>query len=474
MLYQTVASELRQRIESGIYEPGSRLPGARRLASDFDVSVTTAMAALHGLEDAGLINGKNRSGFFVAALPADAPARTPPEPMSPCPVSNQAITLDLLRACARLPMGRMGLAIPDRSFLPVLALERSFRLRSSWDAGDSMGYTFPPGMEALRSEIAKRLLRAGCTVAPSQIMITNGGQESLFLSLQSCTQPGDVVAVESPIYYGLLQVIERLGLKALEIPSDPRLGLSLSALELAIEQWPVRACVVTPNFSNPTGSVLSDASKAALAKLLQGNGIALIEDDIFGELSFEEERPRALYGYADPSRSYLCGSASKTISAGLRVGWLAIPEDRREELEFAQFTQHAGVATIPQLALSEYFRSGRHDRHLRRIRPLYRELLDRTANALQAALPTSFEVTCPRGGYLLWVCGPPEFDGMALYQQARHEGISIAPGPLFSTRAQFQSCFRLNAAIPWGAETEAAIATLGALSLRQLDERRGT
>lgn len=466
MLYRSIAGELKQRISSGIFQPGQRLPGVRRVASEFSVSVSTAIAALHELEDEGWVEGRRRAGFFVRQRCGRAPACAGDHadaPSGPTLVTNQAVTLDLLKSCSDLPMGRLGLASPHAAFLPAEPLRRAFRQPARWRRHDPLGYAFPPGVEELRQQVARRLLSAGCTVAPSRIVITAGAQEAIHLSLRTITEPGDVVAVESPTYYGLLQSIETLGLRALEIPSDAATGISASALRLALEQWPVKACVLVPNHGNPIGWTMPAAAKREVAALLDEHTVALVEDDIYGELSFTHPRPETLYSHLSSAPGYLGGSASKTISPGLRLGWLVAPESRQAEVEYLQYTQHAGASTLAQYALADYMGRGGFDRHLRSTRVRYQELTQRMASRIEQTFPDGCRVVQPTGGYLIWVVCPPELDSLALYRRARNEGISIAPGTLFSTTNRYRSSFRLNAAIPWSAQIEQALDRLATL-----------
>lgn len=473
MLYQSVAEALKRRISEGIYQPGRRLPGVRRVAAEFSVSQSTAVAALHALEDEGWVEGKRRAGFFVRQRRLAVAASSESLCGQPAPtlVTNQAVTLDLLKSCCDLPMGRLGLASPHADFLPVEPLRRAFRQPMRWRRDEPIGYTFPPGLEALRQQIARRLLLAGCTIAPSRIVVTAGAQEAIHLSLRAVTQPGDVVVVESPTYYGLLQSIETLGLRAVEIPCDPTKGMNAAALRLALETWPVKACVLVPNHGNPLGWTMPSTAKQEIAALLDEYDVALIEDDIYGELSFSDGRPEALYSYLSSSPGYLGGSASKIISAGLRLGWLVAPEAKQSEIEYLQYTQHAGANTLAQYALADYLANEGFDRHLRGVRPKYRELTDRMATHVEERFPDGCRVIRPTGGYLIWVVCPPALDALALYRAARLDGISIAPGGLFSTTDRYRSCFRLNAAIPWGQELEKALDRLAVLTATHLENQ---
>lgn len=477
MLYEEVADALRRAMDQSAYAPGNRLPGVRRLAETYGVSVSTVMTALQRLEAEGRIEGRQRAGFFVLDGRAGADTATARDADgaavdAPRPVTTQSVTLDLLHASRRARFGQLGVAMPHHGFLPLKPLQRAFRQTRRWLSGEAAAYAFPPGIEPLREQVARRLARAGCDAGPDRVQITSGGQEALSICLRALARPGDVIAVESPTYYGLLQCLHTLGLKALEVPLERDRGVSIPALRLALAQWPVRACVLVPNHGNPVGHAMSEADKRELAALLDETGTPLLEDDVYGDFGHRNPRPRTLQSHLRRAEWYLAGSASKSVSAGLRLGWLVGPAARRQELEYLQYTQTTGASTLDQYALAEYLARGGHDRHLRQVRAAYAELTQRMRAKLLAEFPQGTEVNQPAGGYLLWVTGPPGLDAMALHQRAIAEGIAIFPGPLFSASGRFTSSFRLNAAVAWDAAMEGALSRLAELAHEQLARAR--
>lgn len=465
LLYRRVAAELRERIRTGIYLAGSRLPGLRGIAAEASVSLSTAIAALRLLEDEGWIEARERSGFFVRRQAVDdASDCGNADWRAPASISGQSLTLNLLRASSAARFGRLGVAMPDPAFLPVQPLQRAFRQTARWRRGEPVAYAFPPGVLELRQQVSRRLARAGCLAPPDRIVITSGAQEAISLALRVLTRPGDIVAVESPTYYGLLQSMETLGLQVLEIPADPQQGVRLPALRLALERWPVKACVLVPNHSNPIGYAMPEERKRALAALLDESGVPLVEDDVYAELGFREERPRTVQSYMKASHWFLVSSVSKIVSAGLRLGWLVAPREHQEQVEYLQYTYDAGASTLDQFALAEYLAAGGLDRHLRRVRRDYAKSTARMAELVLSCFPAGTRVNRPAGGYLLWVTGPEGLDALELYRRAIAQDIAIAPGPLFSAAGRFRNCFRLNAAIPWSPALEVALTTLGALT----------
>jgi DNA-binding transcriptional MocR family regulator len=333
--------------------------------------------------------------------------------------------------------------------------------------GDAVGaYAFPPGHIALRRQIAKRMTELGCPVDPDALVITNGCQEALGLALRALTQPGDVVAIESPTFYGLLQVIEALGLKALEIPTHPHDGISIEALEFALQQWPVRACIVSPNFSNPLGSAMSTARKRALVDLLGQKNIPLIEDDVYGDLGFDGARPGIAKTFDNDGVVY-CSSFSKTLTPGLRIGWIAAGR-YQAQIEYHKYVLNLAAPTAPQLAVAELLERGGYDRYLRQARRDYATAVARMIGAVEMYFPDGTRVTQPQGGFVIWVEFPTAIDGNILYQQALTHGISIAPGTMFSATGRYRNFIRLNCAVPWDTRTEKAIVRLGQLASAML------
>jgi DNA-binding transcriptional MocR family regulator len=309
------------------------------------------------------------------------------------------------------------------------------------------------------------LLTAGCSVSPDHIVTTNGTFEAVYLSLKAVTKPGDTVAVESPTYYGLLEALEVLHLKALELPTHPREGMSLTHLEAALEKKQVAACALVSNFSNPLGSCMDDLKKKQLVELITQYQVPLIEDDIYGDLYFEGTRPKALKAFDREGLVLYCASYSKTLSPGMRIGW-ALPGRYQAKVEQLKWVINQTTAIAPQLAIAAFLANGGYDRHLRQLRHAYQSQMALITQAICTYFPAETKVTRPTGGQVLWVELPPGFDSVVLFQEALQQHISIAPGVVFSASGSYRNCFRLNCGLPWSAEIERAMQTLGYLIKR--------
>lgn len=462
--YETVAEHLLKAIAQGIYHPGERLPSVRQISQQHQVSTATAVSALHLLEDQGHVEARQRSGYYVRPRlrsTLQEPAISSP-PREPTAVTGQELVLRLIKATNNPQFIQLGAAVPAASFLPnqkvaqlSAVVARRYRQRIS-------SYEFPPGAPELRRQIARRMSEHGCPVDPNDILITNGCQEAMMLALRAITVPGDIIAIESPTFYGLLQVIESLSLRAIEIPTHPREGIALEALQLACEQWPIKACIVVPNYSNPLGYCMSDARKQALIELINRNRILLIEDDIYGDLGFSLQRPSIVKSWDSEERVLYCSSFSKALCPGLRVGWL-VAGTLLEKTEYLKYVTNLATPTLPQLTVAEVLERGGYDRYLRLAKHQYRQAVERMTAAIGVYFPAGTRITQPEGGFLLWIELPGEVDAIALTHQALALGISIAPGPIFSATQKYRHFIRLNCAVDWDERMNKALVTLGQL-----------
>lgn len=464
-LYQTVAETVIAHIEQGVYKTGEKLPGVRKLSRQLHVSIATALEAYRLLEDAGRIEGRPRSGYYVSDFRRQAMVEPDISnaPVVPAKVTGQSLTRQILRAARDPYQINLGSSVPHADFLPAHALQlatgkvsRSFGKRC-FDADELLGN------QELRRQIAKRMVELQCADSPEDIVVTHGAREAVRLALMAVCEPGDLIAIESPTFYGLLQAIESCGMEALEIPTHPRDGLSLDALQLAIEQWPIKACLIVTNYNNPLGSCMSDERKQALVALLERHEIPLIEDDVYGDLGFGLRRPSVCKAWSRRGQVLYCNSFAKTLSPGLRVGWL-VPGRYMARVENLKYMQHQAVPTLNQLIVAHLLEQGGYDRYLRHAREEYARNMALMHKAVTRYFPEATRVTHPEGGFALWVELPVGVDAMQLHRRASRENVIIAPGPLFSaTQQKYGNFIRLSCAVPWNDRLENALSRLGSL-----------
>lgn len=461
-LYRQLAAEVSALIRNGSLRPGDRVPSVRQLCRDRGLSPATVMHAYEVLEAQGLIEPRARSGYFVAAHQsahaAEPPVSNPAARSTRVDISELVFqVLDATRDRAVIPLGS---AFPSPLLFPLAKLARHLgsaaRSMNPWRTVEDL----PPGSADLRRQIARRYLQAGVSVEPGDIIITSGALEALNLSLQAVTRPGDIVAIESPAFYACLQSIEAMGLRALEIPTHPRGGVDLSALAQALAKHPVRACWLMTTFQNPLGALMPEEARRDLVRLLAKHDVPLVEDNVYAELYFGREHPQPALAYDRRGLVLDCGSFSKSLAPGYRIGWVA-------GKNFVQAIQRRKVmtslsASIPvQNALASYLRDGAYDRHLRTLRRTLAAQQKSLLDALERHLPAGFRVTRPQGGYMLWVELADNIDAIEVHRRALDQGFSVAPGPIFSARREFRNCIRLNYGHPWSQQLDNAIRALG-------------
>jgi DNA-binding transcriptional MocR family regulator len=467
-LYEQVAERIQTSIAQGTLKPGDRLPSVRKLHQQFSVSISTVLEAYRLLEDRGAIAVRPQSGYYVksnATLALHEPNPSePPGQISPVDTSTAVSVRKMMHNPQIL---QLGAAVSSPALLPAAALNRLMRQVARSQSPNLHSYSEPLGCEVLRHEVAKRLMDAGCSISPEDIIITNGTTEAMYLSLQAVTQPGDTIAIESPSYYGLLDILEPLHLKALELSTHPRDGISLEHLETALAQQKIAACAIVSNFSNPLGSCMNDAKKKQLVELINRYDIPLVEDDIYGDLYFSGTRPKAIKAFDTEGRVLYCASVSKTLSPGLRVGW-AVPGRYQAQVEQLKLVTNMMTAIVPQLTVAAFFANGGCDRHLRRLRQAYQSQIAHIQQSICDYFPAETRVTRPCGGYVLWLEFPEAFDSMELYREALEHKISIAPGTIFSPSGSYHNCLRLHGGLPPSEDIDCALQTLGMLSKKQL------
>ncbi len=465
-LYEHLADELGQAIDRGALRAGDRLPSVRRLAQERSVSVSTVLEAYLQLENAGLIEVRPKSGHFVRRRsPLTAEPRTPRICQRPSRVSVTDAYTKILAAMRDPELVPFGCATIDTAYLPMAQLNRIVAQLTREMTTIGARYEGAPGLLTLRRQIARRAVEWGVALSEHDVCTCIGATEGIFLALRAVAKPGDVIAVESPAYFGVLQAIEGLGLRALEIPAHPRTGFDVSAFEEAIRAQPVRAVFVTPTVSNPLGAVMPEEERERLVKLTRRHDIPIIEDDVYGELLFDGSRPRPLRSYAGPSEEshvVLVSSVSKTLAPGFRVGWVAGGR-WHDQIVRLKFGQSLADPPLLAMAIAEFLSSGGYDRHLRRLRTAVSGNVERYREAITAEFPEGTRVSSPRGGFVLWVELPPGVDALTLHEQALRRGIVVAPGPLFSARQRFANFIRISAGHPWDERTSAAMRTLARL-----------
>jgi DNA-binding transcriptional MocR family regulator len=462
-LYEEIAKEIISQVELGIYKPGDRIPSLRKISQVKRISINTAKEAYYLLEDRRVIEVRPQSGYFIKHKWPKPPQQIKfiKNDINPTQVTTSELLQMVSKDLANRDLIQLGVIDINNTILPVKKLNNLLSSQIRKYDSISVSSIQVIGLERLRVQIAKMYAEIGCNFDPDDVYITSGCTEGIILSLLAICKPGHTIAVEMPVFASLLQIIEKLDHKIIGIPSDPESGVSIETLEYALNNNKIDAFISIPNFNNPLGSVLSSERKEKLVRMLSKYDIPIIEDDIYGDLSFSDNRPDVLKAHDKTGNVILCSSVTKTLAPGYRIGWV-IPGKYKEQFESVKIMAHNTASTPIQLVLAEFLENGGYERYLRKIRKIYAVNMAKMAEALGKFFPAGTHVTHPKGGFFLWVEMPENVDSVKLYTEALKEGITIMPGPLFSTSNKFRNCIRLNTAY-WSPKIEEAIKSLGKL-----------
>ena len=463
-LYVQIAEGITKQVAAGSLRSGDRVPSLRQLSRQQRVSMSTALQAYLWLENKGYLESRPQSGFYVRApfstlIPEPQFEDSKPQPTA---IGTNAILADMMESAndpANIPFGA-GCASPE--IFPSSRLNLILRRIIRDQPLHSSRYDFPPGAEPLRRQIARRSLEMGCAFSPRDVVVTCGAQEAINLGLRAVARPGNVIAVESPTYFGTLEVASSLGIKVIEIATHPHDGMDLNDLERAIRKHRVKAFVTMTNCHNPLGYVLSDKYKKALVELTARWGVAVIEDDVYGDLAYHGPRPRTAKSYDRKGLVLLCSSFSKILAPGYRVGWM-VAGRFRAEVERLKLLTTVATPSLQQLVVAEFMKSGGYDRHLKRLRASLAGHVEGVRQAIAKYFPKGTCVSRPAGGYMLWVELPPKVEAIKLFRAGLAEHISILPGTIFSATGRYKNYIRINCGHAWSETHDRALLTLGRL-----------
>lgn len=462
-LYHQLEQQLREQIAAGQLAIGAKLPSVRALCKNNEISKSTVLAAYNRLEAEGIIESKPRSGYFVCATkkaiksPLKTPSTSQPR-VKPALISSAQILLDIMKRGAAFDLLPNNLHLSHNEQLRR-CLSKAVRRQGS---EEQQYYDQPVGDLQLRKQLAHIVNHGGSQIDESDLIITSGCQHALLLALMATTQAGDVVAIESPGFYGAFQLLETLGLQVIELPSDSDKGVSPDALELALQHWDIKALWVSPSYSTPTGACMPDNHKRRILKLTQERDIAIIEDDIYGELYFGLQRPRTLYSFDQTGSVLLCSSLSKSLSRDLRLGWIAAGKYSEKIQRLKVVTSLANSVTLQQ-GVSLFIAEGGLEKHLRQKRKQFKSQCHQLQELIYRHLPMATSASQPEGGQVLWLELPSQINTLSLYHTAREAGIVLTPGSLFSAQQNYQNFLRISFAHPWTQERIQALRQLSSM-----------
>lgn len=469
--YTLVEKHLLELIETGTLMPGDRVPSLRTMSARMRMSISTITQAYVDLESQGVIESRPKSGFYVRSNFRRLPLPTAGQsvPLEPREVNRSGLIRTVKDMVGRKDVLPFAVACPDDSLLPGKELAGIMASVLREDPSRAMGYEPVCGNQELRKQIAFRSIDTGATVMPEDIIVTSGAMEAISIAVRCLTRPGDLVLIQSPTFYCFLQLLDTLGLRVIEVPSRAEGGISPADVANAVSQYDVKACILNLNFSNPDGSVVPDEVKEEIVKLLAKRSIPLIEDDVSGDIFFGSGRPQVCRKFDRKGLVLLCSSYSKTISPGYRVGWLIPGAFYEKALDF-KVTTSLCTATPSQVAIAEFLRTGKYERHVKRLRTAIQKQMEAMQRCIGCHFPAGTKVTRPTGGSVLWIELPWVIDSREYFFRARAQGIGVVPGLIFSTLDKYNNFVRLTCSGVWTKEIQEGIERLGALAAEMEQE----
>ena len=446
MLYQTIVDYFIQGIEKGSILLGEKLPSLRQVADQFDVSLSTAVEAYRKLELFGYVSVKDRSGYF-ARLPLVGENNLRPSKKFKSKVSDiEHIDeiVEIYNHTLDREIAPFGVGTPAAGKFPHKMVNKHFMKTLKFHPEVSGSYIFGLGLQELRSELARWVRPWVGVTSRDNILITHGCLEAMNIALSAECSPGDIVAIESPCYFGILQAIHHHGLKALEVRTHPEKGIEPEALEDLAKNNKIKVLVSTPNAQNPLGFSMTDERKKEILRICKKYNITLIEDDLYGEITYKAQRPKS-YKYFDKDGIVThCSSFSKFLGPGLRLGWCIFSNNSNKylrqklslNLSTHSLTQHVAVGVLRNEGLLKVGNE---------LGKYYQSNIQIYSNQLQSILGSKLTLSNPTGSYFLWA-RVEGLDALEAYERAKRQKISFTPGPLFSATRLYSNYLRINCA----------------------------
>ncbi|PKI13195.1 aminotransferase-like domain-containing protein [Colwellia sp. 12G3] len=463
-LYQQVIDFIEHQQKIGALQAGDKLPSLRKLSRQFEISVPTVKQAYIELERQGHVCAKPQSGYYLKAVQARTLKPRPAKWAQCAPVEVQGRSMiEQVHAAVHLPdTVALGISNPIQAHPTDKALARLMRSVLSKVSEKAVSYGPVTGDAKLRMQLAFRYQDQGVEINPDDIVITNGAQEALSIALQCVAKRGDVIAIESPCFFGIIELIETLGMKALEVYTCTEDGVCVEDLAEAINQHNITACLFSTAINNPLGSMKTDEQRQAIVTLLEKHDIPLIEDEVYSEIYFTDHKPKPAQLYSEKGLVMTCSSFSKTAAPGYRIGWL-LPGKFEEQAKRIKRAQSSSTPMLQQWTLNEYLLSGDYDRHLCVLRKKLEYNCERMRALIADNFPPEVCISKPQGGSVLWLRCQSHVNTSKFFQQALAQGVSFAPGVIFSPSGRYKNYMRVSFGVLWGTNIETAIKVLGKL-----------
>ena len=437
--YQQLAEKIIEDIENGRLVVGHRLPSIRQFAKLYTVSINTVLSCFHSLQEQGWLEAKPQSGFFISR-PFGKNAM--PEFPNFTSMVSQPQSVTQLKSAGRGPF-YVSLIAPE--LVPFEQLNRCFKRASI--RNEHLLHLYPEyqGLTALRQAVSQHFTSQYFPVESNKIVITNGCLDAIRTAIEVSTKPGDAIAITSPCFNGLIELLANMGRLVVEIPYH-QAQLDLQQLEQHMGSGSVQACLFSANHINPQGNSLTSAQKQRIAELAEQYQTPIIEDDVYLELGYANFCPLPIKHWDKSGWVLWCNSISKTISPSYRLGWCEPGRYLQQYLKHRS-VQYFGVNLAAQYTIAEFIYSGLYLKHLKKLRLRLSQHSREYHQLLLSNLPDNARISKPKGGIVIWV-QIPNLDSDMLFEQAKQHGIYFRPGYEFSAIGLYKDCFRINIGWP--------------------------
>lgn len=432
-VYKQIVAFISRKISSGDWLVGYKLPAQREMARMFNVNRSTVVEALEELKAQGLIEGNFGQGTQIVNNTWSLMVSKPPTNwqsyinssihQANLPTVQVINKQEFIEGITRLSTGEIA---PD--LFPYEMMEKV--LRKLPERAHSLNYVEPLGLLELRKTLSRYLEKYGLQVFPSNLLIVSGSLQALQLISIGLLQPGSTVFVETPSYLKSLHVFQSAGMRLEGVPMDDR-GLIPAMLNRKKITKGTALLYTIPTYHNPTGTVMTEDRRKELLDWCTNNRLPLIEDDAYRELWLDEAPPLPLKARDRSGTVLYTGTVSKTLAAGLRLGWLAGPESVVERLGDVKMQTDYGTSSLSQWALTEWIQSGLYDEHLAILRKRLKERRDFVLGILERCFKDIATWNVPSGGFYVWLKLPNGIATERLFHLALGEKILINPGSLY-------------------------------------------
>jgi DNA-binding transcriptional MocR family regulator len=452
-LYLQISRQIRTLITSGALPGGFRLPPERRLAMALGVTRGTVLAAYRDLRADSLVDAHVGRGTAVLPQRFQAPVVAPAGPAwnemfrAAATRTQDPLVRDLLELTERRDVIQLAIGLPAAELMPLATLHHLLAEVITEVGPLALMHSPTEGHTPLREAITEVLTARGICVTPAEVLVLSGSQQGLDLAARVFLDPGDLVVVEEPSYFGALQVFRAAQARLLPVPADEE-GMRTEVLESLLRRHRPKLVYVLPTFQNPSGHVMSLARRRHLLELAASFQVPVLEDDPYSELRYEGEALPSLKALDTIGVVIYLSTFSKALFPGMRLGWMVAPRPVIRQLALTKQIADLHSSTLGQFLVERFLRRGYWGSFIRACRAAYTGRRDAMLAALQESAPPGMSWRRPEGGFYVWSRLPEGVVASRLLALAADAGVAFLPGRPCFVNEPGSEFVRLNFSLP--------------------------